>query len=204
MAFSFLMKFLDHTQRRTTIGRTPLDEWVARRKDLYLTTHNTHNRQTSMPPVGFEPTISAGERPQNYALDRVTTGTGTEILNLQNIKELYAERCWCISQLENGYKCKVSTEERLINWSWKYQQYFYDSQKVIWPQNYTLQFQERNFTFDILTPVLQYECELWIKGRSWMKIPKIPCAFHKDMLPVLQTAQAYSGLMLAGSSQLNL
>jgi len=26
-------------------------------------THNTHNRQTSMPPVGFEPTISAGEGP---------------------------------------------------------------------------------------------------------------------------------------------
>ena len=29
-----------------------------------------------MPPVGFEPTISAGERPQTYALDRVVTGTG--------------------------------------------------------------------------------------------------------------------------------
>ena len=40
--------FLDHTQRRTTVGRTPLDEWSARRRDLYLTTHNTHNRQTSI------------------------------------------------------------------------------------------------------------------------------------------------------------
>jgi len=29
-----------------------------------------------MPPVGFETTISAGERPQTYALNRVTTGTG--------------------------------------------------------------------------------------------------------------------------------
>ena len=58
----FLM-FLDHTQRRTTICRTPLDEWSARRRDLYLTTHDTHNRQISMPPVGFEPTILAGERP---------------------------------------------------------------------------------------------------------------------------------------------
>ena len=57
-----LLKFLDHTQRRTTVGRTPLDEWSARRRDLYLTTHDTHNRQISMPPVGFEPTISAGER----------------------------------------------------------------------------------------------------------------------------------------------
>ena len=75
MASSFL-RFLDHTQRRTTIGRTPLDEWSARRRDLYLTTHNTHNRQTSMHPVGFEPTISAGERPQTYALDRAASGTG--------------------------------------------------------------------------------------------------------------------------------
>ena len=67
--------FLDHTQRRITVGRTPLDEWSARRRDLYLTTHNTHNRQTSMAPLGFEPTISAGERPQTYALDRAATGT---------------------------------------------------------------------------------------------------------------------------------
>ena len=29
-----------------------------------------------MPWVGFEPTISAGERPKTYALDRTATGTG--------------------------------------------------------------------------------------------------------------------------------
>ena len=75
MASSFL-RFLNHTQRRTTVDRTPLDEWSACRRDLYLITHNTHNRQTSMPLVGFEPTISAGERPQTYALDRAATGTG--------------------------------------------------------------------------------------------------------------------------------
>jgi hypothetical protein len=33
MAFSF-MRFLDHTQRRTTVGRTFLDEWSARLRDL--------------------------------------------------------------------------------------------------------------------------------------------------------------------------
>ena len=37
-------------KRRTTVGRSPLDEWSARRRDLYLTTRNTQNRQTSMPP----------------------------------------------------------------------------------------------------------------------------------------------------------
>jgi hypothetical protein len=39
--------------RHTKLGRTLLDEGPARRRDLYLTTHKTHNRQTSMPPVGF-------------------------------------------------------------------------------------------------------------------------------------------------------
>ena len=29
-----------------------------------------------MPPVGFERTIAAGERPKTYALDRAATGTG--------------------------------------------------------------------------------------------------------------------------------
>jgi hypothetical protein len=38
--------------RQTTLGRTPLDKWSARRRDLYLTKHNTHNKQISMPPGG--------------------------------------------------------------------------------------------------------------------------------------------------------
>ena len=44
-------------------------------------TDNTHSRQTSMPPVGFELTISVGERPQTYALDRAApvTPAGTII-----------------------------------------------------------------------------------------------------------------------------
>jgi len=29
-----------------------------------------------MPPMGFELTISAGERPKAYALDRAAAGTG--------------------------------------------------------------------------------------------------------------------------------
>ena len=34
-----------------------------------------------MPPVGFEPTVSAGERPQTYALDRAATGTDSVYLS---------------------------------------------------------------------------------------------------------------------------
>jgi len=59
---SSFTRFLDHTTMHHN-GRTPLDEWSACRRDIYLTALNTYNRQTSMLPVGFEPTISAGERP---------------------------------------------------------------------------------------------------------------------------------------------
>ena len=65
-----------HSVRHTTLGRTPLDEWPARRSDLYLTTHNSHKRQASMPPAGFEPAILGSERPQTHTLDHVATGIG--------------------------------------------------------------------------------------------------------------------------------
>jgi hypothetical protein len=55
------------TLRHTALGRTPLAEWSARHRDLYLTTHNTHKRQTSMPLAGFEPIIPASDRPQTHA-----------------------------------------------------------------------------------------------------------------------------------------
>jgi hypothetical protein len=37
-------RLLDHTQRRARVGRTPLNEWSVRRRDLYLTTHNTQDK----------------------------------------------------------------------------------------------------------------------------------------------------------------
>ena len=61
------------TLRHTTSGRIPLYEWSARRTGLYLTTHNNHIRQTSMPPAGFEPTMPTSKRPQIHALDRAET-----------------------------------------------------------------------------------------------------------------------------------
>ena len=45
-----ITRFLDHTQRRNTVGKAHLDGWSARRRDLYLTTYNIHSWQTSMPP----------------------------------------------------------------------------------------------------------------------------------------------------------
>jgi hypothetical protein len=117
MASSF-MKFLDHTQRRTTVGRNLLHEWSAQRRDLYLTTHNTHNRQTSMPRVGFETTISAGERPQTYALDRAATGIDSclisrlinELGKTLNIKERKDSRRNDIKvHYWSVYMCKIKS-----------------------------------------------------------------------------------------------
>jgi hypothetical protein len=73
-----------HPFGHTTIGRTPLDEWSARRRDLYLTTHNTHKRQTSRLPAGFEPAIPASGRPQTHALDRAVTWIGIFIITATN------------------------------------------------------------------------------------------------------------------------
>ena len=41
-----------------------------------------------MPRVGFEPTISAGERPKTYALDRAATETGDDYVIRYNYNEL--------------------------------------------------------------------------------------------------------------------
>jgi hypothetical protein len=71
---SSLLRLHDH--RHITFGRIPLDEWSARRRDHYLTTHNTHIHA----PSGFEPVIPASERPQTHALDRAATGIGLKFI----------------------------------------------------------------------------------------------------------------------------
>jgi hypothetical protein len=54
------------------LGSTPLYDWSARHS------HITHKIQISIPPMGFEPTIPASERPQACALDSTGTGVGKE------------------------------------------------------------------------------------------------------------------------------
>jgi len=64
---SSLSRTDDHTQKHNTrynsSGRV-----ISPTQDFYLTTRNTHKRQISMPPVGFEPTIPASKRPQSQTL----------------------------------------------------------------------------------------------------------------------------------------
>ena len=78
MAFSFL-RVLDHTQRRTDAPQLVELPWTSDETDAETSTdntHSTHKKQTSMPPMEFEPTIPAIERTQIYALHRADTGIG--------------------------------------------------------------------------------------------------------------------------------
>jgi len=59
----FTIAFID----TFTLGRSPLGKGTARRRDLSLTIHNTHKRQTYVPQARFEPTNPASERPQTHA-----------------------------------------------------------------------------------------------------------------------------------------
>jgi hypothetical protein len=59
--------------QHTTLGRISLDKWTAQCRDFYLITQNVHTRQTSIPLVGFEPTLPASKWPQIHASDPAAT-----------------------------------------------------------------------------------------------------------------------------------
>ena len=63
------------TLRHTTILWTPLDEWSVRCRDFHM--RNTHKRQTSMSPEGFQPATPANERTETHAFNRAATGIGS-------------------------------------------------------------------------------------------------------------------------------
>jgi len=84
--------------------------------------HTTHNRQASMPPVGSETTISAGERPQTYALDRAATGTGYVWLYYHKIHipsgyVVYGNNCF---YSENHMAGNFTSEWENHNWNIRY------------------------------------------------------------------------------------
>jgi len=57
--------------------------WVISSSQRPLSDNTQQSQETNIhAPVGFEPTISAGERPQTYVLDRAATGIGTDCIYL--------------------------------------------------------------------------------------------------------------------------
>ena len=99
--------FLDHTHTHITYGMTPLERGSVSRRDLYLTTHNTHNRQTAIPPVGFESAIPASEWPQTHAAHRGANGIG-QLLFCDPKNAIEVQRkgkliLYCCSDLSKSY-----------------------------------------------------------------------------------------------------
>jgi hypothetical protein len=71
-AYAFFMKFLDGTETQH------LDEWSARRRDLYLTTHKKHSEEKDIQAPGWIRTRNKTiERPQTHTSDRAATETGS-------------------------------------------------------------------------------------------------------------------------------
>ena len=62
-----------------------------------------------MLPAGFEPTISIGERPQAYALDGATTGTGKLLELLEIIVRSCVLQTLNLIILEKGITSKKAT-----------------------------------------------------------------------------------------------
>jgi hypothetical protein len=90
------------TLKRTTDCRTPLDEWSARRRDLYLTIHNTHNGHTSTPPGGIgtrNPSKRATADPRLKP-----RGTGISHVSLHFTQKAIAN--WAAAQTELPVRCR--------------------------------------------------------------------------------------------------
>ena len=56
-----------------------MDKYSSLRRNLYLTTRNTHNRRTPTPPPGFGPTIRASERLWTQGLDHAASRMGYSV-----------------------------------------------------------------------------------------------------------------------------
>ena len=107
-----------HSIRHSTLGSTPLDEWSAYHRGLYLKTHNTYNRQTRMSPAGFKPPVPPCKWPQIHTLDRMAIGISYSFIILlvnwliaQPLKTLYFFQyyCWNQYRLPPGWLCSRQT-----------------------------------------------------------------------------------------------
>jgi hypothetical protein len=94
-------KIHTHTHARArTIGRNPLDEGLACRRNLYPTTKNLTTDR-----FPFEPAVPASERPQSHALDRAVTGFDLSIIYRNNFNSYTKSQFWSLFYLHCGFSC---------------------------------------------------------------------------------------------------
>ena len=88
---SSFTRFLDHTQRCTTVDMNPLDGWSAWRSDVYLTTHNSHNRHPRRWWDSNQQSQQASGR-RRTPLTARTLGPAAMYLTIRNILRLYLSK----------------------------------------------------------------------------------------------------------------
>jgi hypothetical protein len=92
LAYHCSLGFIIETEIVNSVGLLWMSDQPHIETCLYLTTHNTHKRQTSIPPVVFEPAIPATERLQTHTQDRTATGIGSSyVIVVQKFQLLI----WC-------------------------------------------------------------------------------------------------------------
>jgi hypothetical protein len=86
------------TLSHTTLCRTPMDEWSARRRDM--SHDNTqHSQQTHIHvAAGFEPAIPSSERPQTHALGRAATAIGLQVIYTHVFPIVKTAHCLCATK----------------------------------------------------------------------------------------------------------
>jgi len=111
MASSF-PRFLDRTQRRTTVGRTTLDEWSAPRRDLYLTKHTTLTTDKHPFPwwdSNSQTQQASGRRPTPYTARPLVV---VAVLNNQSIAVYFrALHVICVFHVLRGNFCVKYVKE---------------------------------------------------------------------------------------------
>jgi hypothetical protein len=86
------------TLRHTTLGRTPLDELTARRRDLYFTTHNTRNRQAGIHVPGW---IRTSKRAATVPRLRSHGHWDRHVLTYTSLKS-------CSTVFQMGRSCRIA------------------------------------------------------------------------------------------------
>jgi len=100
--------------RHTTFGRTPLDEGAAYRRDLYLTSHNTHKIKTSIPMARIEPATPASELPEIHVLDHEANWNRQTIVTAPVYFKGTKLSFGRLELVKTGYRCLIYhvTEQR--------------------------------------------------------------------------------------------
>jgi len=100
--------YITHNDASQSVGLLwTSDQLVAETSTWQHTTLTTDKHPC--PTVGFEPTVSAGERPQTYVLDRAATGTDKLIIIKLLIRKILISYESCIRSLQN-----------IFDWSYKW------------------------------------------------------------------------------------